>query len=110
LVRSNWVSVEREGAGRGSRLFGSTRPMTAAFEFDSDPVVLARDHWCHSNRLGLYSRLTPISSGWGEGKWGENPKIRKYFVKKFTFFQLVTQFVGERWTGGGGHAGWIVAR
>jgi len=104
------VSVEREGGWAGSPLFGSTHPMTAAFEFVSHPVVLERGHWCHSNRLGLSSRLTPISSGWGEGMWGENQKSPKNVVKKFTFFQLVTQFVGERLTGGRGHAGWIVAR
>ena len=102
-MRSNLVQVEREGGWAGNPLFGCTRPMTAAFEFDSDPVVLARDHWCHSNRLGLRSRLTPISSGWGEGKWGENQKSPKNVVKKFTFFQLFTQFVGERLIGGRGH-------
>jgi len=109
-VRSNLVQVEREGGWAGNPLFGCTRPMTAAFEFVSDSVVLVRGHWCHSNRLGLSSRLTPILSGWGEEKWGEIQKPPKNFVKKFTFFQLVAQFVGERLTGERGHGGWFVAR
>ena len=72
---------------------------TASSEFMGASVVLERGQGCHLNRLDISSRLTPISSGWGEGKWGENPKIRKNIVKKFTFFQLVARFVGERLTG-----------
>ena len=109
-MRSNLVPVEREGGWAGNPLFGSTRPMTAPFEFVSQAVVLERGHWCHSNRLWLSFRLTPISSGWGEEKWGEIQKPLKNFVKKFTFFQIVARILGERLTGGRGHAGWIVAR
>jgi len=78
-------------------------------EFMSESFVLDSGQWCHSNRLDTSSRLTPILSMWGEGKWGENKKNPKNFVKKFTFFQLVAQFVGEWLTVDRGHAGCFVA-
>ena len=84
------LGLRRKGGGLGwESPFRLHSSHDAAFEFVSHPVVLERGHWCHSNRLWLSFRLTPISSGWGEEKWGEIQKPLKNFVKKFTFFQIV---------------------
>ena len=59
----------------------------------SDSFVVERPDLCHSNRLGLSSRLTPNLGGWGEEKWGEIQKNPKNLVKKFTFFAIVVRFL-----------------
>jgi len=59
--------------------------MTAPPKFMSGSVVLGRDHWCHSNRLGMGVRLTPNLGGSDEAEWGRNSKILKFFPKKKSY-------------------------
>jgi len=67
--------------------------MTAPFEFVSESFVLGRGHWYHSNGLGMGFRMTPISSGWGEGEWGTNSKILEFFQRNGKSYYRVDLFI-----------------